>query len=91
MFKPLLTAGVIALTLFVLGFWAGTRSYDNHCFNRGFSYGVASVKRGSYDDGHDAAIREIASCTLAKARAEKCFIPCASDADCLEKNGTSDH
>lgn len=34
---------------------------------------------------------EIASCTLSDARADRCYIPCATDADCAEKNGMSDH
>lgn len=45
----------------------------------------------AYEAGQVQMIREIADCTLADARAEKCFIPCASDADCLEKNGQEDH
>ena len=34
---------------------------------------------------------EIAECSLSDARADRCYIPCATDADCIEKNGMSDH
>lgn len=39
----------------------------------------------------NAVLRRVADCTLEDAHAEKCFIPCSTDADCLAKNGQTDH
>ena len=33
----------------------------------------------------------IAECSLAAAHRGECFIPCANDADCLEKNGRTEY
>lgn len=47
------------------------------------------------DDLSDVRVREIVTyiedCTLARARAGQCSIPCADDADCVAKNGTRDN
>lgn len=42
-------------------------------------------------DIRNRVIRELAACTLEKAHREECWLPCASDKDCLAKNGTTDH
>lgn len=44
-----------------------------------------------YQRGYDDAIRQVAACTLADAHADKCFIPCSTDLDCVAKNGQEDH
>lgn len=42
-------------------------------------------------DAFNALEAAIAECSLAEARAGRCFIPCASDSDCLEKNGRTEY
>lgn len=54
-----------------------------------FAYN-AGHKKG-FDNGYNNAISDIADCSLADAKLEKCFIPCTTDLDCVEKNGIEDH
>jgi hypothetical protein len=46
------------------------------------------------EDLSDKRVREIVAyiedCTLERARAEQCTIPCSGDADCQAKNGSRD-
>lgn len=35
--------------------------------------------------------RWVADCSLAEARAGRCFIPCNTDSDCVEKNGVEEY
>lgn len=48
-------------------------------YNEGFKKGV-----------HDSIV-SVANCSLEDAKKEKCFIPCTTNEDCLEKNGMTDH
>lgn len=57
-----------------------------------FSAGYWAGSRGTvFDRGYNTAIAAIADCSLEDARADRCFIPCSTDADCLAKNGQTDH
>jgi len=51
----------------------------------------AGQRADRFEEGRNAAIREIAGCTLEAARRDECWIPCATDTDCLQKNGQADH
>ena len=44
-----------------------------------------------YENGKRAAFQEMALCTIEAAHDELCAIPCATDTDCLAKNGQTDH
>lgn len=35
-------------------------------------------------------IQELATCTIERAHRGECWLPCASDEDCLAKNGKGD-
>jgi ferric-dicitrate binding protein FerR (iron transport regulator) len=57
-----------------------------------FALGQLSANTGrAYREGYEDAIGDVAKCTLADARAERCFIPCSANDDCMEKNGQTDH
>lgn len=53
-------------------------------------YATADVSRVSsraYEQGITEMTWSVAGCTLEVAHTEKCFIPCSTDLDCVEKNG----
>lgn len=52
---------------------------------------VAFSYNAGYGDGVAKTFQEIAKCTIKDAHSEKCFIPCSTNEDCLEKNGMTDH
>lgn len=54
------------------------------------SFGGWHAGRMSFNAGRLDAIQEIARCTIAEAHAEKCWLPCGSEADCVQKNGQGD-
>jgi hypothetical protein len=43
------------------------------------------------DDGINAMEAAVANCSLSDARMGQCFIPCATDSDCVEKNGREEY
>ena len=75
------------VTLVGAGVWIG--------YNAGNKTQAAAVDpvlyNQIYENGKTAAIREIAACTIEEAHKDLCSIPCASDEDCLQKNGREDH
>ena len=52
-------------------------------------------ERQAYQHGYEVGFNTIevavANCSLADAKAGKCFIPCGSDTDCVEKNGVEEY
>lgn len=80
--KLFLAVAIIAAVAVIFGSELGKRIERQHW--------------GAMDAQSIAEIRaerdaEIAACTLSDARADRCYIPCATDADCVEKNGMTDH
>ena len=55
------------------------------------SWEIAAQRSQAYTQGIEEMRSAVVDCTLADAHADKCYIPCATDSDCLEKNGQSDH
>ncbi len=59
-------------------------SYGAHAF-------VQHRESIAYEQGIDEMVWSVSTCTLEMAHQEKCFIPCSTDADCMQKNGQEDH
>ena len=52
---------------------------------------IQTERSNAYEQGISEMMMSTADCSLADARADKCFIPCSTDTDCMEKNGMTDH
>lgn len=60
------------------------------CILAGIVTGFMFYNAG-YADGVARTYQQISKCTIQDAHLEKCFIPCSTDMDCVEKNGMKDH
>jgi hypothetical protein len=84
---PMALVMILATVFWLSGYYAGQN--DERAFTLGCEPGLVSGP--CVEDAQNALISQIASCTIEDAHAEKCFIPCSTDSDCLEKNGQTDH
>ena len=74
---------VIVIAVLACGFIAGY-SY------RGLS-DYEPERHRAFVEGQRDVTAYVEDCTLERARAGECVIPCASDADCVAKNGSRDN
>jgi hypothetical protein len=91
---------LISVTLFILacGFIAGytwPRSSTQRITEDDPRWDCRTMGNGICgEDLGDTRVREIVAyiedCTLERARAGQCTIPCSGDADCVAKNGSGD-
>lgn len=83
--KTTLAGLLIAISALIgSGIWIGRRSVEPRTTN-------LELQNRIYENGRVSAFREVAACTVVEAHKDLCFIPCASDEDCLQKNGQKDH
>ena len=45
----------------------------------------------AFEEGQRDMTAYVEDCTLERARAGECVIPCSSESDCVAKNGTKDN
>lgn len=86
------TLTILAVALLA---WASVRSRAN-CYGRGYQAGLADSTRidltattSAYQHGKSDAENNLAKCSLKLAHEGACWLPCANEQDCLEKNGRS--
>jgi len=100
--KPTILITIMGLVLFSAGYWAAWRAATSSEYERvvlavaeAYEIDPSKVEQDArlvpVDRTTNAVLRKVAECTLTDAQAGKCWLPCASDEDCLAKNGMADH
>lgn len=90
--KPTIVTWLFCVVLLVgSGVWIGSRASGQSQSQSQPQPINQTLYNQIYEHGKLAMVREIAACTIEEAHKDLCSIPCASDEDCVRKNGKGDH